>query len=46
METQTFRCIEEFHSIDGITEKGTIIIQKEYWRLSAVEREFFKVVRQ
>lgn len=46
METPTFKCIEEFESIDGVTYVGTIITQKEYWRLSAVERDFFKVVRQ
>jgi hypothetical protein len=43
METPTFKCFIEFYSIDGVTEVGTIISQKQYWRYSAIERRFFKV---
>lgn len=43
MENQTYKCVIPFHSVDGFTEYGTIIEPSIYWRLSAIERKFFKV---
>jgi hypothetical protein len=45
MEAPTFKCVTPFYSVDGFTEYGTVISQREYWRLSLIERGFFKVER-
>lgn len=43
MEAPTFKCFIAFWSVDGFTDLEVIITQREYWRLSAIERRFFKV---